>query len=71
MAFPVDSISTRKTIKVPLDSISDELFQKKKRSSDQEPYWQLVYDVVLDVSNSEIAFWVQINGQQFGRVVVN
>ncbi|CZR66372.1 uncharacterized protein PAC_16273 [Phialocephala subalpina] len=65
------SINTKKTIKVPLDSISDELFTKKTRSSDREPYWELRYDVVLNVSNGRIAFWVDIGGTQFGRYAVN
>jgi hypothetical protein len=56
---------------VPLDSVSDGLFTKKARSSDKEPYWELRYDVVLDVSNGKIAFWIDIGGTQFGRYAVN
>jgi hypothetical protein len=56
---------------VPLDGITDDLFHKKARSSDREPYWQLMYEVVLDVSDTKIAFWVEINGKQFGRQAVN
>jgi hypothetical protein len=54
-----------------LDSIPEDNFRKKKRSSDRQPYWELAYDVVLEVSNGKIAFWIQIDGQQFGRVTID
>lgn len=66
-----DSIRTNKTIKVPLDGIDDNLFVKKARNSDQEAYWLLAYEVVLEVKDSRIAFWIDINGQQFGRVAID
>jgi hypothetical protein len=65
------SISTRRTIRVPLDNVPDDYFVKKARHSDRETYWQVTYDVVLDVSNAKIAFWVEIEGKQYGREAVN
>jgi hypothetical protein len=65
------SISTNRPIRIPLDSIPDNLFHKKTRKSDGELYWQLVYDIVLDINNSSISFWVEINGKQFGRILVS
>ncbi|EPE24777.1 Actin-like ATPase [Glarea lozoyensis ATCC 20868] len=65
------SIRTNKKIKVPLDNIPEDDFRKRKRSSDRQVYWELAYDVVLEVSKGKIAFWIQIDGQQFGRVTID
>jgi hypothetical protein len=51
---------------VPLDGITDDLFHKKARSSDREPYWQLMYEVVLDVSDTKIAFGSRSIGSSLG-----
>ena len=70
MVYPTASITTGEPIRIPLASISDALFHKETRLSDGEAYWELVYEIILQVNNSIIEFWVEINGQRFGQRVI-
>lgn len=58
-------------IRVPLDLISNDLFDKKTRKSDGENYWQLGYNIVLEVKDGGIWFWIEIGGQQFGKEAIH
>lgn len=70
-AYFTASISTSKTIRVPIDSIPGDRFEKKTRNSNMEPYWVLEYQIVLEVNNCSIEFWIEIRGQQYGKVAIN
>jgi len=56
---------------VRLETLPPELFQKKKRSSDKEAYWEIQYELVVEVKNRQVSFFVEVNGKEYGKVDVS
>ena len=64
------SITTNCTLNVPLDTLSENLFRKKTRQSDMDEYWELRYNIVLQIQGGNITILVEIDGEEFGKVTV-
>jgi hypothetical protein len=63
----VGSIATNSTISIPLNTIPIEQFRRKKRSDNQE-YWELFYDINVEVKSGRVAIWVEIDGEEYDKV---
>ena len=62
------SITTDAILSVRLDSLPRGLFQKRVRASDKSEYWEILYELVVEVKDRKLSFFVDVNGVEFGKV---
>ena len=64
------SISSSATLTLPLSELDPNLLRTKNRVSDGEKYWEVMYDLVLEVSDGKVHFLIEIGGREYRRVEV-
>lgn len=57
-------------INIPLTRIPENHFTRKVRKSDNQEYWDLVYKVVVNIEDTVLKVWVEVDGLRYGETVL-
>lgn len=51
--------------------IPEDRFTRKVRKSDGQEYWDLQYNIVLNIEDMVLRVWVEVDGTRYGETDFN
>ena len=64
------SVRPNCVLNVPIDTIPRECFTRKTRRSDGQEYWDLFYEVLIEVGDGRISACIYIQDREYGKMTV-